>query len=49
MIDQTKLMEFARDAGLPISWWENALKEGKTPQCWRELQLFANLIENHVS
>ena len=37
-------MELARVAGLPVSWWDKAKSEGKDPPCWRELQLFADMI-----
>ena len=42
-MNQDFLFEVARDAGLPISWWEKAKQEGETRE-WRELQLFAELI-----
>ena len=43
-ISEDRLMELARDAGLPVSWWDKAKSEGKDPPCWRELQLFADMI-----
>lgn len=42
-ISNDRLMELARDAGLPISWWERAKAEGEHRE-WRELKLFAKLV-----
>lgn len=38
-------MELARIAGLPVSWWDKAKREGKEPPTWRELRLFADMIQ----
>lgn len=42
-ISNDRLIELARDAGLPISWWERAKAEGEHRE-WRELKLFAKLV-----
>lgn len=46
--DKTTIYQFARDAGLPISWWTRALESGDDPPCWRELELFAEQIADHT-
>lgn len=40
IIDNETLMLLARDAGLPVSWWDKALESGEHRE-WRELQRFA--------
>lgn len=42
-------MELARVAGLPVSWWDKAKSEGKVPPTWRELRLFANMIQEECT
>ncbi len=44
MISDEILMRFARDAGLPVSWWDKAVKDGQVPPEWRELREFAKLV-----
>lgn len=39
-----RLMEMARDAGLPITWWQRAVDAGEEPPEWRELNQFAQLV-----
>lgn len=36
-------MELAREAGLPVSWWEKA-NDNSDQREWRELKQFAQLI-----
>jgi len=40
IIDNDTLMLLARDAGLPVTWWNKALEAGESRE-WRELQRFA--------
>lgn len=48
-ISEDRLMELARVAGLPVSWWDKAKSEGKVPPTWRELRLFANMIQEECT
>jgi hypothetical protein len=40
---KNQLFEIAKDAGLPISWWEKAIENGETRE-WREITRFAELV-----
>lgn len=43
-MQEEKIMQLAKQAGLPVSWYTSAIAEGKTPPEWRELKLFAELV-----
>ena len=38
------MLAYARQAGLPVSWVDKAIADGKEPAEWRELNEFARLI-----
>lgn len=42
-MNEQRLMEMARDAGLPVTWWQKAIDAGEQPPEWRELKRFAQL------
>lgn len=43
-------MELAREAGLPVSWWDKQVKAGNLePREWRELRKFADLVRMEQS
>lgn len=48
-ISEDRLMGLARDAGLPVSWWDKAKSDDKVPPTWRELQLFADMIQEECA
>lgn len=43
-----QLFQYAREAGLPVSWWQKAFDEGENRE-WRELRKFAELIAAHCA
>lgn len=43
-MNQDRLFELARDAGLPVTWWAKARETGEEVPEWRELKTFANLV-----
>lgn len=43
-MNQNRLFEMARDAGLPVTWWAKARETGEEVPEWRELKKFAELV-----
>lgn len=44
VMQEEKLMQLAKQAGLPVSWYTSAIEKGEKPNEWRELKLFAELV-----
>lgn len=42
-----KMFEWARDAGLPVTWWKKAIDEGDSRE-WRELKAFADHVRRDM-
>ena len=42
-MNQDRLFEMARDAGMPVTWWAKARETGEDVPEWRELKRFAQL------
>lgn len=43
-MNDNRLFELARDAGLPVPWWAKARDADEDVPEWRELKKFANLV-----